>query len=295
MLKTTLLVAAAGLCFSMPLTGAAMPSAPARVADDVSPIASVLTKNAPAFVTVKFLMAMQENEREAEAGGLVIDGAGLILVSNLEMGGAMGRGRESAQAKEIKVLIGDDTVGLPAKLIGRDTELELAWVQLDKPADKPLASVDPAKGATVKIGDQLVAIDRMNKYYDRAPVGLELDVGGLTNKPRNLIIPTGGRLEWIGLPIFNPAGAFVGISVVQPVGGDDEEGGGARNVGRVSPFDRGLKILPAAEIVSATARAIEAHKAGKELGADEKPAAPKPEDKPGDGMPAGEDKPAAKP
>ena len=291
MLKSAFAVAAVGASLTFSTVVAGLPT---QSRAEESAIATVLSKHAGSVVTVKFLLAMQENEREAEAGGLVIDPAGLILVSNLEIGGSIGRGRESAQAKEIRVLIGDDTQGLPAKIIGRDTELELAWVQLDKPAEKPLAFVDPAKGVTVKVGDELVAIDRMNKYYDRVAVGLEFYVGGLTTKPRNLIIPSGGPLQWIGLPVFSEGGGFVGVSVVQPVGGDEDEPMAQRNMGRVSPFDRGLKVLPAAEVASATARAIEAHKSGKELGAEEAKPAAKPEVQPGE-KPEGDGMPGEKP
>lgn len=118
-------------------------------------IAKVIAERAAALVTVKFVLAVEggpggENELEAEAGGLMIDGTGLVLVSNLEMGGSPGRQRARAQAKNIKVLVGDDTEGVDAKLIGRDSELELAWVQIDTPADKAYAAVDLAKGATGK-------------------------------------------------------------------------------------------------------------------------------------------------
>jgi len=252
-------------------------------------IAKVIAERAAALVTVKFVLAVEggpggENELEAEAGGLMIDGTGLVLVSNLEMGGSPGRQRARAQAKNIKVLIGDDTEGVDAKLIGRDSELELAWVQIDTPADKAYAAVDLAKGATgkdaggagdagvvgiVKVGDTLVGLDRMNKYYDRALVAFTTQVGGLTKKPRNLIIPAGGKIEWIGLPLFTVSGEFAGISVLQPIGADEEDPSAMRNMGRTAGFDRGLKVMPAAEIAASTARAVEAFKRGKALGMEE--------------------------
>ena len=246
-------------------------------------IAKVIAERAAALVTVKFVLAVEggpggENELEAEAGGLMIDGTGLVLVSNLEMGGSPGRQRARAQAKNIKVLVGDDTEGVDAKLIGRDSELELAWVQIDTPAVKAYAAVDLAKGATGKdvgdagvvgVGDTLVGLDRMNKYYDRALVAFTTQVGGLTKKPRNLIIPAGGKIEWIGLPLFTVSGEFAGISVLQPIGADEEDPSAMRNMGRTAGFDRGLKVMPAAEIAASTARAVEAFKRGKALGMEE--------------------------
>jgi hypothetical protein len=55
-----------------------------------------------------------------------------------------------------------------------------------------------------------------------------------------------------------------------------------------------LKVLPAAEVASATARAIEAHKSGKELGAEEAKPAVKPEAQPGE-KPEGDGMPSEKP
>lgn len=285
MLKTALvaLLLSAGTALATPT------AAPAAMLADTSPVAAIAAKHGSALVTVKFLMVFGENEAEREAGGIVIDPKGLILVSNLEMGGAP-RGRESAQAKEIKVLIGDDTQGLPAKLIGRDSELELAWVQLDTPADKPLAALDTSKTTMPAMGDAIVGLDRMNKYYDRALAGFSINVAAIAKKPRTLIIPA-TSVPWVGLPFFSASGEFAGISVVQQIGGDDEDGGAGRNVGRVAGFDRSFKLLPASEIAGATARAIEAHKAGKELGADETPAKPEGEAKPEGKM---DDKPSEK-
>jgi S1-C subfamily serine protease len=283
---------AAGLCLSlssvlpMAHAGAAAARAEAK-ADAANPMADVIAQRAAALVTVKFVMVAGENERESEAGGIVIDPSGLILVSNFEMGGAP-RGRESAQAKDIKILIGDDTQGLDAKVIGRDSELELAWIQLDKAPEKPLASITlPASGAAaakVMPGQTLIGLDRMNKYFDRTVVGFKVDVGGVTRKPRDLIVPSGGNIAWIGLPMFTTDATFAGVSVVQMIGGDDEDMD-MRSVGRVSGFDRAFKILPATTIAEATTRAVEAHKAGKNLGAEEpKKPADKPADAPADDM-----------
>ena len=82
---------------------------------------------------------------------MVIDPKGLILCSNLQLTGmagafmGMGMGRGGAVPTNIRVLIGDDTQGLKAKLLARDSELDLAWIELTEPAPKPLAAVDLTK------------------------------------------------------------------------------------------------------------------------------------------------------
>jgi S1-C subfamily serine protease len=300
---TARLLACAALCAGLIIVPAGVALAaearPAALSVEGTSMAKIATDRAPALVTIKFVLVASgpggDQEIEAEAGGLVIDPKGLVLVSNLEMGGSPGRQRARAQTKDIKVLIGDDTEGVPAKLIGRDSELELAWVQIDTPADTPYSFVDLSKGASVRVGETLVGLDRMNKYFDRTLVAFTTSVGGLAKKPRNLIIPVGGKIEWIGLPMFNLGGELAGVSVVQMIGADEEDPSAMRNLGRQAGFDRGLKVLPVAEIAASTARAVEAFKSGKGLGMEE----PKPETPAEPGaqpiMPPTEPTPEAKP
>lgn len=233
-------------------------------------LSTIVSDRSPAMVGVKFIASVdfrgQTQEIEGEAMALMIDPKGLMVVSGNEIGQAKGM---AAALKEVKILIGDDTEGVPAKLIGRDSELDLAWLRIEKPSDKGYSSIDPTKSGSPKIGDQLVGIDRMSKYFDRAPVAFNTTVGGITKKPRTLYIPSGGMVLGVGLPFFTPGGEFVGMSVIQSANADSEEGMGSRSRERMSYFDRGLKILPAAEIVAATGRAIEAEKSGKGVGMDE--------------------------
>ncbi|MFT3684796.1 MAG: hypothetical protein QM783_07665 [Phycisphaerales bacterium] len=271
--------------FSTPAAAPAMATLPAAVAAEPN-FGSIVADRSPAMVGVKFIASIefrgQTQEVEGEAMALMIDAKGLLVVSGSEVGQRKGM---SATLKEIKILIGDDTEGVPAKLIGRDSELDLAWLRIEKPADKGYSAIDAAKSATPKLGDTLVGVDRMSKYFDHAPVAFTTTVGGITKKPRTLLIPSGGMVLGVGLPIFNAGGEFVGMSVIQSANADSEDGMNSRSQDRMSYFDRGLKILPAAEIASATARAIEAEKSGKGVGMDE----PKKE---GDGEKKDEAKPA---
>ena len=253
-------------------TGAAVPAIRAAEPN----FGTIVADRSPAMANIKFVLSVefggQSQEIEGEAMALMIDSKGLMVMSGSEIGSRRGM---TATPKGIKVLIGDDTEGVPAKLIGRDSELDLAWLRIEKPSDKGYSSIDLSKGATAKTGDTLVGLDRMGKYFDHAPVAMTTTVGGVTKKPRTLYIPSGGLVLGVGLPFFTVGGEFVGMSVVQMPNADSEDDMGSRRGERQSYFDRGLKLLPAAEIVSATARAVDAEKAGKGVGMDE----PKPEEK----------------
>jgi hypothetical protein len=260
--------------------GVGSSSAPAFVAQPATPnFNTIVSDRSPAMANIKFVVSVefggQSQEVEGEAMALMIDPKGLLVMSGSEIGSRKGM---TVTPKEIKVLIGDDTEGVLAKLIGRDSELDLAWLRIEKPADKGYSAIDPAKAATAKVGDTLVGLDRMGKYFDHTPVAMTTTVGGVTKKPRTLYIPSGGLVLGVGLPFFTPSGEFVGVSVVQMPNADSEDDMQSRTRERLSYFDRGLKVLPASEIASATARAVEAEKAGKGVGMDAKkdetPAAP---------------------
>jgi S1-C subfamily serine protease len=264
------------------LAGGSAPAAAQRVetARAAEPnYASIMADRSPAMALIKFILTVdaggQSQDIEGEAMAVMIDPKGLLVMCGAEIGQAKGM---SATPKELKVCIGDDTEGVLAKLVGRDSELDLAWLRIEKPADKGYSAIDPSKAATPKVGDTLVGLERMGKYFDRAPVVFTTMVGGITKKPRELFIPSPGgstQFMFIGTPYFSAGGEFVGLSVIQRPNADSEDGMNSRVRERLTRFDQGFKILPAAEIVSATARAVEAEKAGKGVGMDEA----KPEEK----------------
>ncbi len=265
------------------------------------PYEKMMAEKSPALVTVKFILKVnapgQEAEQgEAESAGLMIDPKGLILCSNTYMGGYMtamahmmgGRRRDmmenvSMTPTDLKVLVGEDTEGLEAKLVARDSDLDLAWVQVKDPGDKKFAFVDFSKGTVPKIGDVLILIDRMEKGYDRAPSFTDIRLSAILKKPRDLYAPTLGFPKY-GVPVFSANGQPVGFTILQI---PDDEGSGENPIAMMtSMFSRqeemGGLILPAAEVVKATQRALQGggdKKEDKKGEGAEKKAEKKPESK----------------
>ena len=120
-------------------------------AQEKSNYSALLEQVGPAFVTVKFVLKVQNQygnrESEAEMTGVMIDPSGLVLCGNTKLGSArMARSLGgSATPTDIKVLIGDDTEGLEARVLARDSELDLAWVQIKKPGDRKFVALDLSK------------------------------------------------------------------------------------------------------------------------------------------------------
>ncbi len=273
------LLAAAALFASAAAGALALSDAPAPVPAAPAPAASmspgdILSSRSAALVTVRFNLKMEgrDNSDQTELTGVMIDAKGLVLISNAESGGLFARfyGMK-ATPMDMKVLVGDDTVGVDAKIIARDSELDLAWVQIDKPADKPYTFIDFAQNAKPKVGDTIYVVSRLGRFFDRSPVIEEARILGEVSKPRPLFIGGGAPL---GLPIYDAQGRPVGVStLILP---ENEE---MQEMGQEFQRDlaRGL-ILPAAEVVDATARARESAAAGKPV--DEPVVEPAPEPAP---------------
>lgn len=241
--------------------------APIRAADEAD-FEKLVSEKSASVVIVKFVMkitgAQGEAENEGEAAGVMIEADGVVLSSNSQLGGGpMMRPGVSATPTEIKVLIGDDTQGIDARLIARDSELDLCWLRIKEPKDRKFACVELSKAATPKLGERLYTLTRLGKYFDRATVVRETRLGGVAKKPRSLLVPS-PSLGDLGLPVFSVGGEIVGVTVVQLP--DAEELQAASSMSAFTGA-RGL-ILPAAEIAKATKRAKDADEKGDAADAD---------------------------
>jgi len=250
-----------------------------------------------ALVTVKFILklkmggmfsSMGDQESETEVTGVMIDPQGLVLCSNTQVGGIsslikrfMGSQADiQAKPTDLKVLIGDDTEGLEADFLARDSELDLAWIQIKEPGDKKFDFLDLSKSAKPAIGDTLLMVRRMDKYFDRTIVVGESRLGGTTVKPRELYVPTHDVSSNWGLPVYNARGLFVGVVVMQTPDDDESMAGPMSMLNRMSGMqDMASLILPAKDVVKATkrAKAMAKTEKKKDTEADKpKPAKPKP-------------------
>jgi len=243
---------------------------------------SFIQEKTPTLVTIKFVLKINmgamfggggDQETEAEVTGVMIDPKGLILCSNTKLGGFtaliqrfMGEGGSNISAKptDMKVLVGDDTEGLEAEFLARDSELDLAWVQIKEPGDNKFAYVDFTKSAKPQIGTRLRTLHRMGKHFDRCIVVGEDRVGGITSKPRELYVPTTDTSKSMGLPIYTEDGKVVGVTILQMPDAEDSMGGAMSMFNNMSNFENmsGL-ILPVEQVIKATKRAKATTRAAK--------------------------------
>ena len=241
----------------------------------------IFKKNQRAVVTVQVVVKMkfsvpgmggQANESKQDVTGTVVDPSGLtvLALSSCEPGDMIqsmmaGMSDEDMKFKmetelsDVKLLL-DDGTELPADIVLRDKDLDLAFVRpVTKPAS-PMTALDLNKAATAQVLDQVITLNRLGKAAGRAYAASVERISAVVQKPRLFYIPGSEMTSTaLGSPAFALDGNVLGVFVMRSV---NQQGGG---MGMFNFRPQGLTtiILPAADIVKAARQAPQA-KTGEE-------------------------------
>ncbi len=147
---------------------------PVVAADDEAAIEALFKDRAPAIVSVKFVLTMtisrggesQKQEQNSEVRGVMIDPSGLVMLANDHFAGSIhprmlamlrqqGGGFESTPSG-VKVLFGNEAKEHDAVIVARDSNLNVAFVQILDLEKLEVACVDLSKPAETKIGASLL-------------------------------------------------------------------------------------------------------------------------------------------
>ena len=241
----------------------------------------IFKKNQRAVVTVQVVVKMkfsvpgmggQANESKQDVTGTVMDPSGLtvLALSSCEPGDMIqsmmaGMSDEDMKFKmetelsDVKLLL-DDGTELPADIVLRDKDLDLAFVRpVTKPAS-PMAALDLNKSATAQVLDQVITLNRLGKAAGRAYAASVERISAVVQKPRLFYVPGSEMTSTtLGSPAFSLDGNVLGVFVMRSV---SQKSGG---MGMFSFRPQGLTtiILPAADILKA-ARQVPEAKTGDE-------------------------------
>ena len=238
----------------------------------------IFNKNQQAVVTVQVVLkvsvsgAAKSSENRQEITGTVVDPSGLTVLAlsaadPSEMYQRM-LAEQASQAKletevtDVKILLTDGTE-LPAEIVLRDKDLDLAFIRPKTKPAGPMAAVDLGKSAPAQMLDQVVTLNRLNSAAGRAHAASVERISAVIQKPRTFYIPDSTMTSTtLGSPAFALDGKLVGLIVMRAV---NSKGGGSRNY-RDSMT---TIILPAEDILKGARQAPEAK------GGEEKKEAPK--------------------
>jgi len=269
-----------------------MTTSSARADDAAKSGREILVKCQQAVVTVKLAIKQsismggrdQKSESKTETTGTVIDPSGLTVVSlaTTDPSSAMkdtyaramaARGADMSQFKfeseltDVKIVLTDGTE-IPAEVVLRDKDLDLAFLRpSDKPA-KPLPFVDLAQDAKAQILDEVIVVNRLSQVANRVPAISVGRIEAIVDRPRTFYVL--GQSMWgyaLGSPVFSLNGKLVGVLFLRSSKTQTDQASGFM-FSNLNVFGMMPIILPASDIVDGAKQALQA----KSPAAEEKPA-----------------------
>ncbi len=163
----------------------------------------------------------RKEEKKTELVGTILDKEGLMAapLSSLDVSSAMdGRTINTAQGpikltvkseiKEVKIIMPDGSE-VPAKVVLKDSDLDLAFLRPEKPGTV-FTPVDAKDNAPMAALDDIIILGRLGKDLNREPYACTSEIIAVVTKPRTFgSTPT----QTLGLPVFNADGKLLGIGV----------------------------------------------------------------------------------
>lgn len=249
------------------LAGLALPGRADELADKGR---DIFKKNQRAIVTVQVVIktkysmsgaGAQSNEAKQDLTGTVVDESGLIVLSLSAidpasilqgmMGDEDAKFKMDTELSDVKILLEDGTE-LPAEVVLRDKDLDLAFLRPKTKPAAPMAAIDLAKSATAQVLDQVVTLNRLGKAAGRSYSASVERISAVVQKPRLFYIPDSAMTGTsLGSPAFTLDGNVLGIFVLRTI---NTKGGGARMV-NFQPDAYSTIILPAGDILKAAKQA----------------------------------------
>jgi hypothetical protein len=224
-------------------------------------------------VVIKMRMSMggrelQNTDDPVETVGTVIDPSGLTVLSlsalnpgammNRIMGNIGGSGQErvefGSEPTDVKIRLADGRE-LPAKIVLRDEDLDLAFLRPTAMPDKPLVAVNLEDSARPSLLDQIVILSRLGRVGGWAPAVSLQTITSIIERPRTFFVVETDAMGGMGTPAFTPSGKVVGLLTMRSV----QTGRPSMFSMSAGPENLGLLpvILPAADVLEIAKQADE--------------------------------------
>jgi S1-C subfamily serine protease len=209
------------------------------------------------------------SESREEVTGTVIDPSGLTAVAlsstdptgvlqgiMSSFGGFGGDGEESLKLKmdsevtDVKLLSADGTE-MPAEIVLRDKDLDLAFIRPKSKPATPMPALDLSNSAKVDVLDEIIAINRLGKVAGRAHAAAIERINAVVRKPRLFYVPEGSAtMTGLGCPAFTLDGKIVGLFVMRSL----KSGGGGMGLFGMQNGVTSI-LLPAEDVKKIAAQA----------------------------------------
>lgn len=234
-------------------------------ADDAATLARpVFAGAADAVITVRitsrsgisFRGSGERGESVTESTGCVIHPSGMtvLALSTFDASKRMSqnaRGGDADMKYESEVadvtLILADQSEVPAELVMRDADLDLAYVRPVAPVAKPFAALSLTATGRPAILDPVVVVDRLGTIANRTSTARVARITAVIEKPRWAAVVESSSASGLGAAVFTTGGGFAGMVALRSIRRD----GSARGPTAMAV------IVPAADIRTGEIQALE--------------------------------------
>jgi S1-C subfamily serine protease len=253
-------------------------SLPDAQIDDRAAAREVVMKWQAAIVNVRVVLKtrmsmagreLQSSDETVEAIGTVIDPSGLMVMSlgvlnpgammTRMMSGVMGGGggdqkmEMTSEPTDLKIRLADGRE-IPAKIVLRDEDLDLAFIRPAATLERPMIAVNLKDAATPALLDQVVVLSRLGRVGGWAPGAALHDIGAIIERPRTFFV-LGSPAASLGVPAFLPNGRIIGLLTVRQI--DAGRASMMAMMGGTEALGLLPVILPAADVLEISQQATE--------------------------------------
>jgi hypothetical protein len=216
----------------------------------------IFDKSQHAVVTVPIVLKLSSgsNSREfkQDITGTVVDPSGLTVVALSACDPTEMRRRMSPEYKvesevsDVKILL-DDGTEIPAEIVLRDKDLDLAYIRPKTKPATPMTAIDLSKSSPAKVLDEVIALNRLSRAASRAYSASLEHISAVVQKPRTFYIPDSTMsATTTGSPAFLLNGDVLGIFVLRAISSSSGQP------------DATAIILPAEDVLKGARQAPEA-------------------------------------
>jgi hypothetical protein len=189
---------------------------------------ALAAKYKPSLVTLSLIVKISSgsyaDQSEMEAEGVLLDGTGLVVTTNNAVDPMAAYADESAAATlssrvtSVKILTAAG-VEIPAKVVLRDKDLNLAFIRPLKKPDVKLSGVSLQNGGGAQLGEPIYLLGRLGKTGNRSLEAKCERVVSVMEKPRRLYALDAYNAIYVGNVAFNEMGQPLGILTLRvPIG-----------------------------------------------------------------------------
>ncbi len=262
-------------------------TAPAWAHEDLNNAREIINKWNDAVITVRVITTLRvivegretnKIDNETEVVATVIDPSGLTVLSNSSIdpskiyseilkqaktgGENMPKFDMETEISDIKMLLSDGNE-LSAKMVIKDSDLDLAFIRPTTKLEKPIHALDLSKESKPNILDNIIILTRLGKVAGRIPAISMHRVEAIIKKPRTFYVTDQKAFEGrLGTPVFSLDGKVIGIFLFRVVK-SEQKGSFISNALGINTFGMMPVILPAEEITLLAKQALEIKEKGE--------------------------------